>query len=197
MAPGIRDPSVSPSGPLFPNFLILLPLPASLTSPRARQLRRSWSGWRGKGTDVTAGQGKQSVGRDVDAGMTGTQGGSGIDQLDGSCFWGGRSCGWKGWVRARRAWQRRLPIVANRKASRFLLGSRLPMKARVHSFSRYCVPTMLSKVLGAGKRGQGLDLEGIVVDGRKVGEDQPGFVTSLESGAPGGDWRYSRLEVMN
>lgn len=68
MAPGIRDPSVSPSGAPFPHFLIISPLPVSLISPRARQLRRTWSGWRGKGTDVIAGQGEQSVGRDVDAG---------------------------------------------------------------------------------------------------------------------------------
>lgn len=69
--------------------------------------------------------------------------------------------------RACRAWQRRLPVVG--KASRFLLLPWLPMKAGVHSSSRYGVPTVLSKVLGAGKTGLGLDLEEVVVDGRKVG----------------------------
>lgn len=34
---------------------------------------------------------------------------------------------------------------------------------------RDCIPPMLSKVLGAEKTGLGLDLEEIVVDGRKVG----------------------------
>lgn len=38
--------------------------------------------------DVTAGQDEQRVGRDVRAGMTGTQGGSYIDQLDGACCLG-------------------------------------------------------------------------------------------------------------
>jgi len=121
----------------------------------------------GEGTDVMAGQGEQSVGRDVVAGMTGARGGSGIDQLDGACFWGGGSWGWKGLERACRVWQRRLPVVG--KASRLLLLPQLPMKARVHLCSRYGIPTVLSKVLGAGKTGLGLDLEEIVVDGRKVG----------------------------
>lgn len=39
--------------------------------------------------DVITGQGEQSVGRAVDVGMAGTQGGSGIDHLDGPCFWDG------------------------------------------------------------------------------------------------------------
>jgi hypothetical protein len=50
--------------------------------------------------DVIEGQGEQSVGRDEDAAMIGTQRGSGIDWLmepgAESLTWAGRSCGWEG-----------------------------------------------------------------------------------------------------
>ena len=81
MALGIRDPSVFISGTPLPHFLSSSAFlhPLSLPELSNWQLRRSWTGWRGKGMDVIAGQGEQSVGRDVDTGMTGTRGGSGID----------------------------------------------------------------------------------------------------------------------
>lgn len=72
MSPGIRDSAYLRHAPnaqflkVTPTFL------HPLSPPRAWQLRRSWSGWRGKGMDVIAEQGEQCVGRDVDAGMTST-----------------------------------------------------------------------------------------------------------------------------
>lgn len=59
----------------------------------------------------------------------------------------------------------------DRKALRFPVWSWLLMKARIHSFSTDCAPAMLGQVLGTGKAGQGLglDLEEIVVDGRRMG----------------------------
>ncbi|XP_041605963.1 uncharacterized protein LOC121487909 [Vulpes lagopus] len=44
--------------------------------------------------------------------------------------------------------------------------------------ARYWVPAMLSKVLGAGKTGPGLDLEEIVIDGRKASATGQAFGTS-------------------
>lgn len=59
----------------------------------------------------------------------------------------------------------------NRKAPRLPVWSWLPMKAGIHSFSTDWVPAMLGQVLGTGKAGQGLglDLEEMVVDGRRMG----------------------------
>lgn len=58
---------------------------------------------------------------------------------------------------------------------------------------------MLSKVLGAGKTGPGLDLEDIEIDGRKVGVQGRISLALLQAwnlGPQAGDWRYSRLEAM-
>lgn len=73
VAPGIRDPSVSLSGPPLPRFLSSSAFLHPLFPPELGnwQLRRSWTSWRGKGADVIAGQGEPSVGRDVDAGSHG------------------------------------------------------------------------------------------------------------------------------
>ena len=63
MARGIRDPSVFISGPLLPHFWSSFPFLCSPSPPELNnwQLRRSWTGWRGKGMDVIAGQGEQSA----------------------------------------------------------------------------------------------------------------------------------------
>lgn len=49
----------------------------------------------GQVVDVITGQGELSVGRDVDAGMTGAWGGPGMDGLAErrACFWGSGSPG--------------------------------------------------------------------------------------------------------
>lgn len=62
------------------------------------------------------------------------------------------------------------------------------------------IPPMLSKVFGAGKTGPGLDLEEVVVDGRKVGIDGKISLALLQAwnlGPQAGDWPYSRLEVID
>lgn len=58
-------------GPCSPFLKTILRLSASLISPRSSAFAQELDGWRRKGRDVIAGQGEQSVGRDVDAGMTG------------------------------------------------------------------------------------------------------------------------------
>lgn len=80
---------------------------------------------------------------------------------------------------------------------------RLLMRAGIHPFRTDRVPAMLGQVLGIGEetgQGLGLDLEEIVVDGRRMGdlgEGQPGVFTSLESGPKAEDGQYSRPEVMD
>lgn len=105
VAPGIRDPSVSLSGPPFPVFCHRPPscIPSF---PQSSVIGSCVGvGLRGGGRVRTSSQGRASRAwaemwmREA----TGTRGGSGVDQLDGA-----RSWGWKGWGRqwkTCRAWR--------------------------------------------------------------------------------------------